>query len=571
MKNPTEFELNHRRWAVRLALTTGLAMLFLAALVLSVKDRALLWGLQGLTPAHADPGTLYVDGATGSDDSDCSDPADPCGTIGYALSQAGNGDDIRVAEGIYTETLDIAITVKLKGGYTMSGTLWLPGTGETVVDANGADAVVFTIGPGNQVTVEGFTVQGANNISGEGGGFFINGANVVISDTVIRDNATDSTGGGVWIENGAGTQGAHVSLINSTVAGNSAGGGSGGLMVGDHGPIPVTLENTVFTGNAGDSILGLDRRFEIVGGQVISNTVTGYAAIQIGGSGSGTISGTEIVSNTSSAMGIASANNVVSAHNLTIRGNTGGGIVSGGVLTFTDSLVENNSGGDWFLITSVNEGAPGTERVTLDGCTIRGNSDTPGIVGLSGRAQVRDTVIEGNDSVAKNGDVINISRDAVQVDLVNVLLADNESTRPVVNGNAATSTISLMNVTLAGNSVVNFPVLAGEGVWTVTNTIVWGNSAPDEMLGLGTFSVNYSDIEGGWEGGTGNLDADPRFVDAANHDYRLAVDSPCVDTGTPTGAPAADIEGTPRDAAPDMGAYEWTGHHIFLPLTLSSS
>jgi hypothetical protein len=246
----------------------------------------------GVTPAWADPGTLYVDGATGSDDSDCSDPTDPCATIGYALSQALNGDDIRVAEGTYTETVDIGITVTLKGGYTMSGTLWLPSTGETIVDADGADASVFTIGPGNQVMLEGLTVQGANHVNGEGGGFYINGATVVISDTVIRDNATDQTGGGVWIENTAGTQNAHVSLINSTASGDSAANGSGGLMVGDHGPIPVTLENTVFTGNAGDNTLGLDRHFEIVGGQVVSNVVSGFTAISIGGSGSGTISGT---------------------------------------------------------------------------------------------------------------------------------------------------------------------------------------------------------------------------------------------------------------------------------------
>ena len=523
-----------------------------------------------MIPAHADPGTLYVDGATGSDDSDCSDPADPCATIGYALNQARNGDDIRVAEGIYTETLDIAITVTIKGGYTMSGTLWLPRTGETVVDADGVDASVFAISPGYHVTIEGFTVQGADNINGEGGGFYINGATVVISDTVIRDNSTDRTGGGVWVENSVGAENAHVSLINSTIVGNSAANGSGGLMVGDGDPIQVTIENTVFTGNTGYDVLNLDNRpFEIVGGQVSSNTVTGADAIRIGGSGSGTISGTEIMSNTSSAMGIASAVNVVSAHNLTIRGNTGGGIVSGGVLTLTDSLVENNSGGGWFLITSVNEGAPGTERMMLDGCTIRGNSDVPGVVGFSGYAQVRDTVIVGNDNDAVNGDVINIWQDAVQVDLVNVLLADNESARPVVNGNAATGTISLMNVTVAGNSVSNFPILAGEGVWTVTNTIVWGNSTPGDVLGLGTFAVNYSDIEGGWTGGTGNLDADPLFVDAASGDYGLGAGSPCINTGTPAGAPAADIEGTPRDTAPDMGAYEWTGFRLFLPLTLS--
>jgi hypothetical protein len=83
-------------------------------------------------------------------------------------------------------------------------------------------------------------------------------------------------------------------------------------------------------------------------------------------------------------------------------------------------------------------------------------------------------------------------------------------------------------------------------------------------------TVTYSDIEGGWTG-TGNIDADPMFADAASGDYHLGVGSPCIDAGTPAGAPAADVEGTPRDAAPDMGAYEWTGFRIFLPLTLKNS
>lgn len=41
--------------------------------------------------------------------------------------------------------------------------------------------------------------------------------------------------------------------------------------------------------------------------------------------------------------------------------------------------------------------------------------------------------------------------------------------------------------------------------------------------------------------------------------------------GTPAGAPAADVKGTLRDDSPDMGAYEWTGFHIFLPLVLRNA
>jgi hypothetical protein len=49
MENPNKFKLSRRLWAVQLALTSGLALLLLAVLP---------WGLQGPTPASADPRTL---------------------------------------------------------------------------------------------------------------------------------------------------------------------------------------------------------------------------------------------------------------------------------------------------------------------------------------------------------------------------------------------------------------------------------------------------------------------------------------------------------------------------------
>jgi hypothetical protein len=293
--------------------------------------------------------------------------------------------------------------------------------------------------------------------------------------------------------------------------------------------------------------------------------VMGDIAIYIGGSG--IISGTEIVSNTSRAMHIWPGN-TVAAHNLIVRNNTYGGIVNQGVLTITDSLIENNSGSDWPLLVSENEADPDTTRLVIHGSTIRGNNSTPGIVGFNtGYGEIRDSQIVGNNDTAVNGDIVNAGGKAIE--LVNVLLADNRSARPVVNGNTPTGTITLMNVTAAGNEVSNFPILAGEGAWVVTNTIVWDNTAPGEMIGLGTFSINYSDIEGGWPG-TGNIDVDPLFVDASNDDYHLQVGSPCIDKGTAVGAPAHDIEDTSRDAAPDIGAYEWAGFRIFLPLTLKN-
>jgi len=237
MKNRTK--LNRSRWAVQLALTTGLALLF---------TTALLWGLGGVTPAYADPGTLYIDGATGSDTTDCTTPVSPCATIGYALTQAANSDEIRVAEGTYTETLDVHITVTLKGGYEATGWTRDIAAHPTIVDADGADAAVICTYPGANVTVEGFTVQGANHTSDVGGGFFIVGATVVISDTVVQNNSTNHSGGGVYAENAT-----NVSPINSTFTANAAAGGASGVAGGVLGR--MLIQNTVFAENTGDSVL----------------------------------------------------------------------------------------------------------------------------------------------------------------------------------------------------------------------------------------------------------------------------------------------------------------------------
>jgi hypothetical protein len=499
MENLTK--LNRRRWVVQLALTTGLALLFLAVL---------LWGLRGVTPARADPGTLYVDGTTGSNDSDCSNPADPCATIGYALTQAGNGDEIRVAEGTYTETLDIAITVTLKGGYTMSGTLWLPRTGETVVDANGADDATIGIYPDANVTMEGFTVQGANHASDAGGGFLIDRATVVISGTVIQDNTTTVHDGG-----GIDVQGGTLALVNSSLLSNTAGGAGGGLMA--HSWDLITLDDVTVQGNAAQGWGG------------------GLNAPRI------TVTNSRIVSNTAVDRGGGIAADVADIYNSVISGNevTGTGAVFGGGismgagvrLVIRDSTVSDN-------------------RAVGD--SIAGGIDAENI-----EATIVNTIVSGNSAQANAG----VSFYQTVLTMTNSLVISNAGFG--LSGNPVTGTI--MNVTVADNA--SFGVRIG-GAVRITNSIMWGNGDGFDYVCMGGCTLAYSDVENGDITGTGNISEDPLFVDAAGGDYHLQVGSPCIDKGTAVGAPTHDIEGTPRDAAPDMGAYEWTGFRIFLPVTL---
>jgi hypothetical protein len=108
---------------------------------------------------------------------------------------------------------------------------------------------------------------------------------------------------------------------------------------------------------------------------------------------------------------------------------------------------------------------------------------------------------------------------------------------------------------------------------TIINCIFWDN-APDEIYDAQSSAiVSYSDVQGGWPG-TGNIDTDPCFINAAGGDLRLSSwDSPCIDAGTNTptvGLPLEDLDGHPRiidsdcsgTATVDMGAYEFNYAHI---------
>jgi hypothetical protein len=96
----------------------------------------------------------------------------------------------------------------------------------------------------------------------------------------------------------------------------------------------------------------------------------------------------------------------------------------------------------------------------------------------------------------------------------------------------------------------------------VTNSILWGDltgGTPTEIRTSNGVVVEYSDVQGGFSG-TGNINADPLFVDAANGDTHLGAGSPCIDAGSGTASdlPGTDLDGDARilGAGPDIGADE---------------
>ena len=83
----------------------------------------------------------------------------------------------------------------------------------------------------------------------------------------------------------------------------------------------------------------------------------------------------------------------------------------------------------------------------------------------------------------------------------------------------------------------------GDGtVVTLKNCITWldGTGALSESVG-GVINATYSAIAGGYTG-TGNVDTDPMFTDAAARDYSFVLGSPCINASDP--ATGTDGDGT---------------------------
>jgi len=322
-------------------------------------------------------------------------------------------------------------------------------------------------------------------------------------------------------------EGANTILEGFTITGGNANGAGndrygGGMFNNVSSP---TVLNCVFTGNAATAGGGMDNE----------------------NSSSPTITNCTFSNNTARFWGGGGMSNSVNSSpmvtNCTFSGNSadhGGGMNN----YFSSPMVTNCT----FIGNSADGYGGGMTNINLDYPTDVSSSPT-----------VTNCIFSNNSAGLWGGGMFNIG------DLYNNVARPNV-TNCIFIGNMAGTNGGGMR-----NSVNSSPM--------VTNCILWGDT-PDEIFNSdGTSTVTYSNVEGGW-GGTGNIDADPCFVDSGNPDpnvwnLRLKPDSPCIDAGDTTAVPGgiwADLDGNPRvsdnpeipdtgisilGATVDMGVYEF--------------
>jgi hypothetical protein len=285
MENPTRFNSNRRPWAVQLALTTGRASLLVGLL---------LWGLRCPDGAFALPGNLYVDGATGVDAGDCHTATAPCQTIGYAIGMAGSGEAVLVAAGTYNENLEVrGKDITVRGGYSISGTQWLAGTGTTSVDGGQAGRA-FLIHDASNVTLEDVTITGgiAPEEACWGGGVQVTNGSATLRRTIVRGNqalcTTGQTGGGsgAGLSVNADEGPASLFIEDSFILDNLA-GDHGSAVAMDH--VHVVLTNVVIAGNNYHQLAVHMSDFTLVNSTIADNAADGNPILDFGSASSITV------------------------------------------------------------------------------------------------------------------------------------------------------------------------------------------------------------------------------------------------------------------------------------------
>lgn len=240
----------------------------------------------------------------------------------------------------------------------------------------------------------------------------------------------------------------------------------------------------------------------------------------------------------------------------------GGGIYNLGTLTVTNGVFSGNSGGGGGISSS--------GGLTVTNSTFAGNT-TPSLGGgiySTGTLTVANSTFSGNTAGNSGGGIFH-STSAI-ANLTNSTFSGNSANLfgGGIHG-AGESTLVVTNSTFSGNSAGSgggINTAAGAGTVTLKNTVVANSTAGGNCGGTITNGGNNIDsgLTCGWGSNNGSRsNTDPKLGALASNGgptqtMALLAGSPAIDTAAGASCPAADQRGIPRPQGSqcDIGAYE---------------
>lgn len=304
---------------------------------------------------------------------------------------------------------------------------------------------------------------------------------------------------------------------------------------------------------------------ELSGFSVLNGKRSVGGAIVVSGQGDYSLTGCRFSGNSAGLGGVVyQGTSVLSISASRFEGNTAtiGAVaeVELGDLELTDcELVDNAAdwgGGIWNIFG----------RTGFQGCSLIGNTaaNSGGLVGSNGGDAGFETAVTMSRSVVRDNSALRggaIYNPYGELELTNCEFSGNSADEGGAVYNTGSRSKRVSNSTFVANSADLGGAIFTRGArFEVTNTIAWANT--HDQIHEDPFTIQpamYSCIQGGYPG-EGNVDADPRFVDQAGGDFRLAAGSPLINAGTndAEGVSELDLAGDPRvqHCRVDIGAYE---------------
>lgn len=261
-------------------------------------------------------------------------------------------------------TITLASTISISDAVSING----PGVNLVTVSGNSAVRIfdTSTAAAGIDVKLRDFSLI-AGSAAGGGGAILIGDEAVTLERTIVQDNTVSGAGGAIHLD----LDGASLSLIDSKLTGNKAGGDGGAIDM--YGVGSVTITRSTISGNVAGSNGGaiyvfdsgsIDISDSTLSGNTSTGTGSGGGAIYFWGTTTGSgfnVTNSTFSGNSTAASGGAIVLNVFSGvatiRNSTLTGNTsgtssvtagyGGGAISqrsgAGVLTLVSTVVTGNT------------------------------------------------------------------------------------------------------------------------------------------------------------------------------------------------------------------------------------
>jgi hypothetical protein len=390
------------------------------------------------------------------------------------------------------------------------------GAGNTILDGGNKDRVLL-IDPTAAVNVQisGATIRDGN-ANGPGGGIDVQDAAgqssvLTVQNCIISGNTANSTisanyGGGIAVNNGD-VNVLNCQVIDNQVLGVAGADFGGGIADNNGGTGSITVTDSVLAGNTAGGGGGI----ALVGGGLGALTVTGS-----------TLRDNSLTTKDAGGGGIfANTLGVVSITDTVIQGNIsqtdGGGFAEqsngpANILFSNDTLDDNQSlqgnGGGIAVETASNVTI---QNSTLSGNIASGNGD--GVEEEAATLTVTNSTFDGNVARNGNGGALDVSGPNQTVTLSNDTLRSNGAAAGsggALADNSAGSTLTVNNCLVLNNAAsLGGGINDSGGVAVVANSLFLNNAAANGsgggiFQGAGTLTVRDSQFTGnvaGVEGG----------------------------------------------------------------------